>query len=74
MATDDTYPMSPRIDARSLVENNPTACALRDTITHVYLSSELTVAEIRAIVTLGLERGMQLETKPLWLRLPDDNG
>jgi hypothetical protein len=36
----------------------------------VYLSGELTVAEIRALVTLGLEHGMMRETCAIQIREP----
>ena len=63
----DPYRSSPRLDAQRLVDTSPVARALRDTIANVYLSSELTVAEIRAIVTLGLEYGMARETRSIFI-------
>jgi hypothetical protein len=54
-----------RIDARRLLETNPEARAIHDMMAHLYLKGTLTVAEIRIIVTMGLERGMMLETNPM---------
>lgn len=58
-----------RIDARRLLERDPYARQFHDMIAHAYLGSQLTVAEIRALVTLGLEYGMSLETRPMRVTL-----
>ncbi len=62
--------MTDRIDARRLLDTDPTARALHDTIAHVYLSGQLTVAEMRAIFTLGLEWAIARETRPLYMHDP----
>ena len=54
-----------RIDARRLVDTNVTARTVVDMVAHLYLKGDLTVAELRVLFTMGLERGMMLETRPM---------
>ena len=60
---DDPYRRADRIDAQRLIEHDPYARAFMEHIAHIYLQGSLTVAEMRALMTLGIERGMMLETR-----------
>lgn len=53
-----------RIDARRLLDTDPTARAFHDAVAAFYLRGTLTVAELRVLFTMGLECGMARETAP----------
>ncbi len=52
-----------RVDARRLIDTDPTARAFHDSVAHFYLRGTLSVAELRVLFTMGLEHGMALETR-----------
>lgn len=54
-----------RVDARRLIDTDPTARAFHDSVAHFYLRGTLSVAELRVLFTMGLEHGMALETRPM---------